>query len=461
MEPVFDKVVILSATSGVGLSSFRRLAEGLFGEQAFYADYEEYVKNTGKTGIYSMASGLLWSPRSALSVFEEAFNAMRSDALEAKRRGAKIAFIETHLSYISIHMLIPNPMIDKIISLGRETTLIYYIEDFYHALLRMARSLKEKSNLYRAEGFYIDPLNYMTWRGLDHSLINMLRARYTGTLEALIAGAKHPEETHKRLLEYSSHPRLRGRLEYMLAYVSHPITAVRREYMAMKSAGKLKSISQHAFVADFEEFKRNLIHECPRLILFEPTTIDELSGEVSTENDGKEYIVTREDRWPHARVKEYERMYPVDIFDRETFAILYGGGYQGGSTPVSASILDHEEARTYYLKRLEAMIRDQIEVRDYEYVSQSSSIIAYEPVYNYRYLAERNSSPSRGAMKELARAESQSKSIYIVAPTQEAATSFVNATSGLFGEKTAPIVLSDPRNPKELVEILAEAGFCG
>jgi hypothetical protein len=154
-------------------------------------------------------------------------------------------------------------------------------------------------------------------------------------------------------------------------------------------------------------------------------------------------------------------MYPVNIFDKKTFAILYGGGYEGGSTPISRSILDQDEAKPYYLQRLEAMIRDQIEVRDYEYVSQSSSIIAYEPVYTYRYLSDLKPSPSRGAMKELARAESQSKSIYIVAPSHEAAANFIDATSGLFGEKISPIVLSDPRNPKELVEILGEAGFCG
>ncbi len=460
-EPLFDKVVLLSGTSGVGLSYFRRLAERLYGDRAFIADYEDYVKDISKTGIYTVASKLLWSPNSALEVFRDAYNAMVSDAVEARRKGARVAIIETHLSYLSVHMLIPNPVIHRIIGLGGEAAIIYYLDDFYHALLRMARYANENPKLHHVEGFIIDPLNYMAWRGLDHSLLNMLRARYSGVLEALIMSAKHSEDTHKRLLDYSVKPRLEGRREHLLAYVSHPITAIRKEYARLKREGTLKSIAEHEFVRNFETFKRRLVRSCPSLILFEPTTIDEISGEVGGGED--QYVVTREDRWPHERMRDYEDMYPVDIFDRETFGIIYGGSLSGQTAREAAtdSILDWDEARPYYLRRLDRMIRDQIEVRDYEYVSQSSAVIAYEPIYRHRYIREKDRewSPSRGVSKELARAESQSKAIYVVAEPR-AASEFVKETRGLFGEKIIPIELSDPSSPDELLVVMRESGFC-
>ena len=454
MEPVFDKVVVLSGTSGVGVGGMLERARGLHGETAAYADFENYVKRIGKSGIYTAASNLLWTPGSALEVFNRAFRAMLRDLEEAKRRGARVAFISTHLSYISIHTLIPNPLLHKILGLGRETTVLYYVEDFYHALLRIARRITESKHKYTAEGFTIDPLSYLLWRGLDHSLLIMLRAQHTN-LETLLVGMKHPDETHNRILNYAVLPHHRARMEYLLAYMSHPISGVRSDYWSLAREGKVRSISEIPFVQRFEEFKRRLWSKCRNLILFEPTSIDEILG---PEEETGEYVVTRENRWPHWRQYEYSDMYPVDIFDRSTFGLLYGGSLSGEAEEKTDSILDYgAEARQYYLKRMLRIIKDHIEVRDYEYVGQSSAIIVYEPVY--KSIVTGSKVPSRGVRKEISRAESQAKPLYVVS-SEETIDKVSDMASGVFGERINPIKLEDPRDPGELVRILSEAGLC-
>ncbi len=112
-------------------------------------------------------------------------------------------------------------------------------------------------------------------------------------------------------------------------------------------------MSEHPFIRRFEAFKRRLRSRCRNLVLFEPTSIDEVLVSETVEPD--EYVVTRENRWPHPREHDYEDMYPVDIFDGEAFGKLYGGGL---SSPAemehkTASILDYTgEARQFYLRRL-------------------------------------------------------------------------------------------------------------
>ncbi len=457
MEPVFDKVVVLAGTSGVGLSYALEKARTLYGDDAVYAVFEDYVKGIAKAGIYTVATNLLWAPQPALDKFHSAFNSMLSDLVDGARRGARIAFIETHLSYISVHALIPNPILDKIIGLGREATVIYYVDDFYHALLRMAKKIEETPNLFIAESFIIDPLSYLLWRGLDHSLLTMLRAQYP-RLEAFIMGAKHPDETHSRLLMYAGKPRARARREYLLAYMSHPITGVRLDYYRLLEKGEIRSMAEHPFIRRFETFKRRLRSRCRNLVLFEPTSIDEVL--VPEGKEPEEYVVTRENRWPHPREHDYEDMYPVDIFSKETFGHLYGAAMASIEELQirTASILDYGgDVRRYYLSRLLQIIADQIEVRDYEYVGQSSVVFAYEPIY--KSVVTGQYSPSRGVRKEISRAESQAKAVYVCA-SEDTVTQFAKETSKIFGERSTPIKLSDPSDPGELVEILREGGFC-
>jgi len=457
VEPLFDKVVILSGTSGVGLSYAMEKARTLYGDEAGYAVFEDYVKEISKAGIYTVASNLLWSPGPALETYSQAFKAMVEDLEDAKSRGARIAFVEAHLSYISVHTLIPNPVLDRIINLGREAAVVYYVDDLYHALYRIAKRIEETPNLYIAESFVIDPLAYLLWRGLDHSLLTMLRAQYPH-LETLIIGAKHPEETHSRLLQYAARPRSRGRREFLLAYMSHPISGVRRDYYILLDRGEIRSMSEHPFIRRFEAFKRRLRSRCRNLVLFEPTSIDEVLVPESVEPET--YVVTRDNRWPHPREHDYEDMYPVNLFDRDTFGKLYGGGFPEPSEleHKTASILDYTgEARKFYLRRLLQIIADQIEVRDYEYVGQSSTILVYEPMYKSVVTGE--VSPSRGVRKEINRAESQAKSIYVSA-SEETISHVASLTGGIFGERVNPIKLSNPSDPEELVEILREGGYC-
>ncbi|MCE4624631.1 MAG: hypothetical protein F7C35_02035 [Desulfurococcales archaeon] len=457
MEPIFDKIVVVSGTSGVGLSYVMDKARTLYGDQAAYASYEEYVKEIGKAGIYTAASNLLWTPSSALDVFSRAYNAMVDDLLDQKRAGAEIAFIETHLSYISVHSLIPNPILHRILSLGREATILYYVDDFYHSLLRMALRIREAPNLHIAEGFIIDPLSYLYWRGLDHSLLIMLRAQIPN-IETLLVGAKHPEETHSRILQYAGLPTHKARRRFLLAYMSHPISGVRSDFFELYKRGELKSLSEHPFVKRFETFKRKLRRRCSNLILFEPTTVDEI---VTPENETTtSYRVTKDNRWPHGREHEYEDLYPVDIFDNERFGPLYGASFATASMlrAKTTSILDYgDEVRAYYISRLLAIVKDQIEVRDYEYVAQSSAVFAYEPIYKSIVTGEAN--PSRGVRKEINRAESQAKAIYVTS-SEETIHKVADQTAGLFGERVTPIKLSDPSDPEELIQILREGRLC-
>ena len=458
MELMFDKVVLLSGTSGVGIGDMLERARDLHGDNAAYASFEDYVKNIGKKGIYTIASNLLWTPESALDVYNRAFRAMLRDLEDQKRRGAKIAFIETHVSYLSVHTLIPNPILHKMLRLGREATVLYYADDFYHALLRMARWVKEAYHFAMSEGFVIDPLSYLMWRGLDHSILIMLRGQYQN-LETLLVGMKHPDATHNRILAYSALPSHRARMEYLLAYMSHPISGVRSDFLRLRESGELESIADHPFVKNFEQFKRRLWSRCRNLILFEPTSIDEILGPHDVENG---YVVTKQNRWPHGRAHDYENMYPVDIFDEDTFGALYGGALTYEEVePLeikTASILDYRgEARQFYLNRMLRIISDHIEVRDYEYVGQSSAVIVYEPIYKSIVTGEET--PSKGVRKEINRAESQAKAIYVVA-SGEMVSRVASMASGIFGERITPIKLSSPDDPRELLEILSEAGFC-
>ncbi len=457
MEPLFEKVVILSGTSGVGIGDMLNRAMNLYGDEAAYAKYEDYVRFTGKFGIYTAASNLLWAPRSALDVFRRAFDAMVADLREKARGGARVAFIETHLSYISVHTLIPNPIIGSLIALGKETTILYYVDDFYHALYRIAKRIEQTPYLYIAENFVIDPLSYLMWRGLDHSLLIMLRAQYPN-LETLMIGMKHPDETHNRVLQYAGLPTHKGRMRFLLAYISHPISGVRSDYYVLSNRGELSSIADHPFVKNFEAFKRKLRNRCKNLILFEPTTIDEIL--VPEGEEIEEYVVTLSNRWPHGRMNEYEEMYPVDIFDRELFGTLYGAVLAPlhKAEVKTKSILDYGgDVRKFYLNKLLGIIKDHIEVRDYEYVGQSSAIIVYEPIY--KSIVTGSLSPSRGVRKELNRAESQSKAIYVAA-SGDTISHVAREASGVFGERINPIKLNDPSDPSQIIEILRQAELC-
>ncbi len=459
-EALFDKLVITTGTTGIGLGWVLERARKVYGDAALYAKFEEYLQDIGKSGVYTIASSLLKTPNSALEIFNRAFEALREDlAREARRGGEGVAFVEAHLSYLSIHTLIPNPMLHRLLSLGREVTIIYYVEDYYHALKRMAERIRRHPRLYEVEGFIVDPLSYMTWRGLDHNLLNMIRASYPH-VETLIAGIKHPVETHLRLLRYAGMPRLEGRREYLLAYLSHPISKVREDYAYCR--GDFESLAEHPFVHNLERFKDTLIRRCKRLILFEPATIDELVE--PRRCDGKRepgsYRIDSRDRWPHARMEDYRSMYPVDVFDREEFGPLYGGSLARVPRPEArtASILDYgPEARDFYLARLRGMIKDQIEIRDFEYVNQASAVIAYEPVY--KTLSDGSWHFSQGVRKELARAESQAKAIYVFA-SSEALPELMRHAMGLFGEKVNPIVLDDPGDPSDALDLLAARGVC-
>ncbi|MCE4602832.1 MAG: hypothetical protein F7B18_06600 [Desulfurococcales archaeon] len=185
----------------------------------------------------------------------------------------RISVVFIHLSYLSHGTVITNPALGRLLNSAHSLNIVYLIDDFYDALERIQRRLDEGMARTGRAGligspFTIDPIGYLMWRAIDYNLITALETFKPGTRTFLL-GVKHPLETFKRLMaSLISNSGTR----YIYTYVSHTITAPRKLY----SHGFTESLRDNPVVLAIEALKEALIEVDKCLVLFEPTTVDEL-----------------------------------------------------------------------------------------------------------------------------------------------------------------------------------------
>lgn len=434
------KLVLLTGTSGVDIDSVlalaRDLAEaGVVPGRVGVIKFEDFITSRLLAHITSVLRYFIESRPSALAHFNEAYESLRGIV---EKEEYTILYLAAHLSYMVEGHLIPNPVLGRILGLAREATVIYYVEDYYDALDRIRRRASELQDLLAS--FNLDPISYLEWRGLDHNLLGLLSSMHE-SVETIVFGIKHPRETHERLLVYAAYPRMEARRRFHLAYFSHPITYYRRVYAHLKASRGKARLSDLKGVRRLEEIKEELRRRLPSLILFEPTTIDEILEDTPLEAAkaagcaescpqdmaGGEPVVTplvtSENRWPLPRgVLHKDYSYaggrPLNVVGGE-FRALYGvdtlEGLREAFCPRQCSTT-HSSCPGVEASRLRRLIDLQIRVRDYEYVAQSSLLIASTIVYLARdkgvwraFLVR-----SQGMEAEIRRAQALGRPVYLL-----------------------------------------------
>ncbi len=397
-----DRLVILSAISGTRISDIKNVVRDLKNKVKVY-EFEKLLEEETKSITYEIVSRLLISRDATVRLFERIFDYIIEDAQDE-------ALVTTHLMYLSqgpqgegVTSFLVNPLLRSFVERARKVMVIEYLEDYYHGLLELLRRVSREPLLHM---YTIDPYTYLHWRGVELNLLTVLKMMGADTY---IFAMKHPKETHKRFLEYI----LGFDEEKVLAYISHPIRALRKGIMYKNSD-----------VLDIEKVKSRL-RKCKGLVLFEPTTIDELiyeKGRLSLK-------ITKESRWPSVEIlrdvakdvlvddakplREDYYVYPVNLVDKE-FEKLYGPVLH---TLYALHDMDLEDGKVGKIitrvsmfadMSLTPLIKSQIEVRDFLYVEQSKLIIAYPKGVE-----------SKGMLQELARAQAMAKTIYMIKGTSQ------------------------------------------
>ncbi len=382
------RVVFLMGISGLDLGKVLELAQGL---GAATAKYEDFVEEEFKAPIYHVSELLLVRYSGVRDRFDKAFDKMM-EYLEAS--GKEAAVVAAHAAYYRRNNVVASPVVARIAMLasrGLEVSVIDYVDDYYHVLYRVAKRI-ERGETPGVAGFQVlDPLGLLYWRSTHHSIAQVLTL--FGARLYLYA-SKHSQESHRRLLamligqESETGP-------YRTAYISHPITLVRK-----KAEEQGEPLDRFPDALEIEEFKKSLEKECPSLVLFSPTTIDELITRPGTEE--LETRITRENRWPHEENGLHDYPYPVDLGSEFFDKYLY---------PVKQTTKNPG-----YLAQLRSSIEASIERRDLGYVSQADMIIAYRPTM---YLATH-----MGVETEIKTAIAMGKPVYSVMPPEERSTAY-------------------------------------
>ncbi|MEB3861529.1 MAG: hypothetical protein GSR84_04825 [Desulfurococcales archaeon] len=276
-----EKLILVAGLTGVGLRQAYQWLKNNAGQieglrEDCIVHFEDKLLSRMHrpcVGIEQVAGLVPISRDSGRSLFEET----ATDLLQGlASRGCRTAVIFIHLSYLSHGTVITNPALGRLLSSSHRLYIVYLIDDFYDALVRIKRRLQRRlGSMGLDDGrmglvgspFTIDPMEYLTWRAIDYNLITALETFKPGT-RTFLFGVKHPLETFRRLINSLANDDTR----YVYAYASHTITVPRRLY----SLGHTQSIRDNPIVLAIEAFKEALLEADKCLILFEPTSVDEL-----------------------------------------------------------------------------------------------------------------------------------------------------------------------------------------
>ncbi|BES80520.1 hypothetical protein [Pyrodictium abyssi] len=374
---------MITGVSGVELAPLLRLAEEL---GAATAKYEEFVEEEFKAPIYHVAELLLVDYRRTAERFEKAFRRML-DSLS----GSEAAVVAAHAAYYRRSNIVASPLtgfVHRLAARGEASVAIVdYVDDYYHILYRLADRVA-RGETPEVAGFQVlDPAGLLYWRSTHHSIAQL--AAIHG-VEFYVYASKHSREGHQRLLAMLLGMEPDGGGSFHTVYVSHPITRVRARALQEGAA-----LDRYPDALEIEEFKKTLEESCPSLVVFSPTTVDELITDPAT---GRlKTRIERSERWPHGENGLHEYPYPVDLRDRLFDLHLY---------PV-----EDTTGNPGYMSYLQSQIEASIERRDLGYVAQADMIVAYRPtMYGETHM---------GVETEIKTAVAMAKPVYSVVPREE------------------------------------------
>ena len=377
------RLLVYTGTSGLDLAK----AAGFVAEKlgVRHVKYEDYVEDVFRAPIFHVAELLLAGYQGATGRMEKAFNTMIGD-LEAEEE----AVVSMHLVYYRRLNSVLNPVTTRLAKLaeqGLEIAVIDYVDDYYHALHRLAARAASRLTPGVAGFQPIDPAGFLSWRSVGTSLAQLLA---TTGVRVVTYASKHTGEGHQRLAAMLLGRRAENGRRYESAYISHPISKVRA-----RARSQRVPLWSHEDAREIEEFKATLERECPHLIIYSPTTVDELIP--STNGGDLATLIRREDRWPHPENGVHEYPYPVDLSSSLFDEHLY---------PVGDTV--RNPGYRYFLR---SHIEASIERRDLGYVAQSDMVIAYRPtMYGEQHM---------GVETEIKTAIALAKPVYSVVPPPE------------------------------------------
>jgi len=376
------RVVVLTGVTGVDVGSIADYAKRQFNVETM--KFEDFVEEEFKAPIYHAIELLLINKRNAIEKFTKAFNKM-VEAIKASNN--EIIVVTYHLTYHRRRHIVPNPILSLLGKLPGLQTIIYYVEDYYHALTRLAQRAEKGYTPGVARNQALDPVAILYWRAADQSMLTLLEVE---GVNVYIMANKHSREQHTRLLADALGIEYGGVKRFRKVYISHPITKVR-----VRAMEENIPLPDHPDAREIEEFKEIISRRCRDLILFSPTTIDELIVDAKGE---MKIVIDYTDRWPYPKDtihKDY--IYPVNLADDLFDRLLY---------PTSETVLNKG-----YMNVVRNLIQTQIESRDMAYVTQSDFLIAYRPtMYGELHM---------GVDMEVRTAVAQAKPVYAVIPHEE------------------------------------------
>jgi len=296
--------------------------------------------------------------------------------VEKNTSEGKNVMLLLHFTYFRRGHIIPNPALEFLLRKLNPKSILVLVDDCYHCLFRiLQRIIRNRRPLFQE----LDPLSFLVWR--EAELSQALSLTYRGYPVYLVAN-KHDKRTLIRLVQHAF-----GFRKCKLAYISHHITMPRRKAIERKiSLDKLEE------VIEIQDFKRKLIEKCDNLVLFDPTTIDEL---IYDEDNNLKLAINKEDRWPFFESLHDDYIFPVDLSSNDFRRELY-------------SSIDVKN--TSYREQMRYQIEMQIESRDFLYINQSDMLIVYRPtMYNV----------ASGIMAEIYTAMAQQKPVYAFTPHKE------------------------------------------
>ena len=208
----------------------------------------------------------------------------------------------------------------------------------------------------------------LEWRGIETLISERIATASTGGKHFVLA-TKHPMATFEGLLNSNR----------KMVYLAHPISEIRR----MLRAGGERKASAGIIMDDISEIASLLRRE---VILFEPTTIDELRFEYQGTIDKQPVTVPLlGDRWdmPSRAIEDLIFVAP------ETISPPFGSFWEENGKEVGESLqtrdLSPDQAEQLKLasplvRLLYEEIRAQIKARDFTLVEQCDGIAAYRPL---------------------------------------------------------------------------------
>ncbi|UXD22670.1 hypothetical protein IPA_07195 [Ignicoccus pacificus DSM 13166] len=304
VQKPLKKIIVVAGITGLNLSNYVREVVAAALERNpdsplkkfKIINFEKnYLRELTKVDIIPIILDFAHLSRSAfLNRFKEALKLMCHNLKCDSEDGVKHVILITHISYITTsNELVPNPILPALLELAEEVKVIYLFDDWYDILRRLAERQEELKkilspghvngrNIRKDDVYPIDPLLIMSWRAADVNILTFLtssqelaldkgsKLSFVKPFEFYIFALKYPLDTHIRFFEMLASD-LEDALSYTKAYVSHPISIFRR---IRREDQPLKDVKG---VCDVIEKTKKLLRDFfPKLILFEPTTIDEL-----------------------------------------------------------------------------------------------------------------------------------------------------------------------------------------